>query len=420
MDDKHAAAWRSWAAAWPAQALAWCAFAVGLTWAGFVGLMLIAGGTWAKGIYASRPLRDAVVSLAAFFVWHALRRAPRYTARDWLRWGGRTALLAASLALSLGAAEVALRIYLHANQERSSIERLRRLRAQGRPIPVHTTHPLAMIVQPSDNLRLIYDLLPSLDLDFGHHRVRTNKAGMRQDGDIPTARSPHSVRIAGIGDSGMFGWDVEQDESYMAVLASRLRARAGGVRYEVLNLAVPGYNTQLEVESLRSKGLAYRPDVVVVGWCDNDFGLPVFVLQNKGFRRRDVSFIYCLLFDRVRFADIAQFQIRNLREFDHQDLLGSVGAGTDREGVKRALLDLKAMAAENSFHVLLFGPMGPPIRELCREIDLPFYHTREKIPADRYPADFAIHFMHPAPGGHRVLAEALERELDARGWLSPR
>ena len=65
------------------------------------------------------------------------------------------------------------------------------------------------------------------------------------------------MRIVGIGDSGMFGWNVEQGEDYLSVLRSNLTARANGVSYEVLNLGVPGYNTQIEVESLRSKGLAY-------------------------------------------------------------------------------------------------------------------------------------------------------------------
>ena len=57
---------------------------------------------------------------------------------------------------------------------------------------------------------------------------------------------------------------------------------------------------------------------------------------------------------------------------------------------------------------------------LCRETGVDYYNTCEKIPVGKYPDNYAIHFMHPAPAGHRVLAEHLERELAERGWLKPR
>ncbi len=405
---------------WPVQAMAWFFFLVGVVWAGFVGLIIYKGGTWAHIVFASRPIRDSVVSIAAFMIWHALRHAGRYTARDWGRMTARAVMLALSLGVSLLAAEIGLRVWLARTQTRNSIESLRRLRAKGEPIPVYTTHPLAIIVQPSDNLRLIYDLLPSLDIDFGHTRVRTNKLGMRQDLDYPLAHPARGVRIVGIGDSGMFGWNVEQGEEYLSVLRSNLTARTNGVLYEVFNLGVPGYHTQLEVESLRSKGLAFQPDVVVVGWCENDYSLPIFVLQKQDFRRRDLSFLYCMLFDRSTFDDIAQIKMRNLREFERDKVIESVVSGTEREGVRRAFLELKALGEKHGFHILVFGPMGEVVRGLCREIGLPYFNTVEKIPEKKYPEEYAIHFMHPRPGGHRVLAEHMERELDARGWLSPR
>jgi lysophospholipase L1-like esterase len=54
---------------------------------------------------------------------------------------------------------------------------------------------------------------------------------------------------------------------------------------------------------------------------------------------------------------------------------------------------------------------------ICRELDLPYYNTKDKVDASRYPKDFCVHFMHPSAGGHRVLGEHLARELADRGWL---
>jgi hypothetical protein len=51
------------------------------------------------------------------------------------------------------------------------------------------------------------------------------------------------------------------------VLEERLAKEVPNERWEVLNMAVPGYNTAMEVETLKARGLAYEPDVVVVGYC---------------------------------------------------------------------------------------------------------------------------------------------------------
>ena len=399
--------------------LAGLSFAVGTGYAALVCLMAWEGGPWAHGIYAERPLAHLAGAVVFFFAGYVLRRGYRNSTRDWLRFAGRTVLLTISLALSLLAAEIGLRAYLEKQQVSNSMERLKSLRRQGRKAPFHSTHPLAKIIEPSPNPALVYELQPGLDVDFGHVRVRTNRQGMRDSHEYAEGRAPGRLRIIGIGDSGMFGWGVEQDEDYLAVLESNLNVRADGPRCDVLNMAVPGYNTQLEVESLRSKGLAYRPDIVIVGWCENDFGLPFFLLQKQNYWRRDLSYLYCLLFDRKRFREISPLLMRDRREFDSGNVMPELSAGTDVEGVRRALLDLKSLGAREGFHVLVFGPMRTTVVSLCQKLQVPYYSTIERIPAGRYPESYEVHFMHPRPQGHRVLAEHLARELESLGWLAP-
>jgi hypothetical protein len=70
---------------------------------------------------------------------------------------------------------------------------------------------------------------------------------------------------------------VDAGKDYLAVLEERLAKEVPNERWEVLNMAVPGYNTAMEVETLKARGLAYEPDVVVVGFCWNDIDLPNFV-----------------------------------------------------------------------------------------------------------------------------------------------
>ena len=42
-------------------------------------------------------------------------------------------------------------------------------------------------------------------------------------------------------------------------------------KYEVFNMGVGGYHTLQEAETLRVKGRKYNPDIVIVGFCLNDF-----------------------------------------------------------------------------------------------------------------------------------------------------
>ncbi|MGH7819789.1 MAG: SGNH/GDSL hydrolase family protein, partial [Candidatus Binatia bacterium] len=192
----------------------------------------------------------------------------------------RLALAAASLAVSLVVSEAALRAYVDRQQGFGTLEQFRAYEA-GERIRTRSRHPLVTISRLSSSRRLVYELQPSLDKIFGGRRVRTNADGLREDRDYDRVPPASTVRIVGVGDSGMWGWAVHQGEDYLSVLEERLERRSGPLRYEVLNLAVPGYNTQQNLETLRTKGLAYSPDVVILGWCVNDYGVPLFLYRKK-------------------------------------------------------------------------------------------------------------------------------------------
>src|SRR5205085_10505957 len=90
-------------------------------------------------------------------------------------------------------------------------------------------------------------------------------------------KAANTFRIVGIGDSYMFGQGVSDEESYLSLLQSSLRASRPGREWQALNLAVPGYNTVMEVATLRTVGLSFQPDVVVLEVVGNDLDLPNFI-----------------------------------------------------------------------------------------------------------------------------------------------
>jgi hypothetical protein len=385
-------------------------------------LIILAGGPSGGFLHIRHPLPRLLIAAGAWLAWHFLRH-PR---GDWARLGGRAVLLVLGTGASWLAAETGLRVYLSAMQRANSIEHLGRASAlEPARREIRSVQPVAALIQRSDDPFLIYELKPALNTNFcadaSHHMVvRTNRLGMRRDGEPAAARAPGSVRIIGVGDSGMFGWGVDQGQDYLAVLESNLMQRTSGVLYEALNWAVPGYNTQLEVECVRRKAIPLRPDVVVVGWCENDFQLPIFVPQKGQWTRTDVSLLWYLFFDRKKFADVALTSIGDEHAVRKDRIPGRFEEGVNVEGVRRAFQELKDLSAQAHFQVLVFGPMRVEVVTILRQVGLPYFNTLDRIADDAYPRAYRVHFMHPGVGGHRVLAEHLERELQAQGWLTPK
>ncbi len=376
-------------------------------------------------IYVEKPLPHLWAGLAALFFGYVAHRGYRNDAAAWRRLAGRGLMLALSVGLSAVLGEIGVRAMLWRAKQRNSLARLAEARAGGKPIRVRSSNPLAKIVQLSANQTLGYELQPRLNLDFGHHSLRTNGDGLRNDRDFAPGRLAGGLRVVGIGDSGMFGWGCDQGQTYLDTLERELQIRLAGVPCEVLNMAVPGYNTRLEVELLKEKGLKYQPDIVVVGWCYNDYDQPFFKLDFGQFKRRDVSFLHALLFDRVRLAELMGGNtIDAIRPPSPPKVSPETPpakpADPITDEVSAALRDLVRLREAHGFRVLLFGPMDPHVTAICRELAIPYFNTYEKVDASRYPAEWNVHFMHPRPDGHRVLGEHLAAELDRLGWLKPR
>lgn len=399
------------------QGLAWGLLMVSLFNVVVLILMAIKGGPLDHVIHATHHKPRIVLVLCGWLGWFFLRYGVNYGRRQWLVFAGRFILCVVSTVLAFLVAEIGLRIILKRTQEGQSLDRLDAISAQLTEETISSSHPLAALVRRSANSRLIYELRPRLEREFGHQWVGINSVGMRDVRGYAEEKGSNCFRIVGLGDSGMFGWDVAEAEPYMAVLGRLLNARGGGRVYETLNFGVPGYNTQLELEMLKCRALAYAPDIVVIGWCDNDFNYPFFVPQKCQWNRKDVSFLYYLIFNRKKFADIALTPLSDIREFKDGDIPEHFRGGIDVSGVKQCFAEFLELSRQHQFKLLVFGPMQREAVDICKELGVPYYNTVERISPTQYPSEYLVHHMHPAPAGHRVLAEHIEKELRSRGWL---
>lgn len=328
-------------------------------------------------------------------------------------WIGRILLLVFSLLLACLTGEVLIRAWLQATQgaARGGWQAF----ARGDVAP-RSSHALAAITRVSRNPAVIYELRPNLSTRFGGCRLVTNSLGARAEREYARERDHAVLRIVGVGDSGMFGWDVDQGGDYLSVLERNLDARTDCAGCEVINLAVPGYNTRQELERLKETGLPLKPDIVILGWCANDFGLPFFLNRPRNHWRTRACYVERLLFNRLAFVELLEPDVVKGREPGMP--AGEVPAG-DRgeEAMRKTLTELRALACSRGFHVLMFGPMRKDITSLCREAGIDYVNTLEAIPSDRYPKSFRLTDMHPRPEGHRALAKELEKALEVRAWL---
>jgi lysophospholipase L1-like esterase len=106
---------------------------------------------------------------------------------------------------------------------------------------------------------------------FAGAAVSFNRFGLR-DRERSLERAPGTTRIVVLGDSVTFGLGVAEARAFPRVTETLLNAssRHRLLPVEVLNFGMPGYNTVHELAQLRELGLAFHPDVVVVGLLYND------------------------------------------------------------------------------------------------------------------------------------------------------
>jgi hypothetical protein len=104
-------------------------------------------------------------------------------------------------------------------------------------------------------------------LTEGDGYVRINSDGLR-DREHALKHPPNTLRIAVLGDSFVEAMQVNQDETFCAIMAKDLQGCANlqGRRVEVLNFGQSGFGTAQELLALRHRVWKYSPDVVLLAF----------------------------------------------------------------------------------------------------------------------------------------------------------
>lgn len=337
-------------------------------------------------------------------------------------------LAVASIVLTLGILEGIFRVLAFQADEESL-----QARTTTAPTPGSSVR-MGQIIQPSVHRRIVFELIPGLDVVFLGAPLVTDGRGFRAGAPRDPGDGP-PVRIAGLGDSVMFGWGVSGSEGFLSRLAVELSRRHPSATWTALNTAVPGYNTAMEVETLRVKALDPSPHLVVLSFVGNDLRLPNFVLE----RRAYLSFRRSFLVDFVRTrlegeqGDLSPrlaYLPRQQRPADadrvparYRDLVGP-------QAFHAALDELASLSRLHRFVVVVVAhPEAPPfVHEAARERGFAVVETGERVrelarergldgawepPLSLTPAD-----PHPSALGHELIALALLEELERTGLVA--
>ncbi len=100
--------------------------------------------------------------------------------------------------------------------------------------------------------------------------VHINNLGFRDPRDYDLAKGPRTFRIVTLGDSVTFGHSSVYEHTYPYLLEQQLKRWRPDVDWQVWNVAVPGYNTSQELAHLKEIGPRFKPDLVIVGFFEND------------------------------------------------------------------------------------------------------------------------------------------------------
>jgi len=203
-------------------------------------------------------------------------------------------MVLASVVAALVVAEMMIRIGHSLREDRRPLdEQLRSARAHAESSMQNLR--LGEIVQPSRYAAIVYELRPNVRGRFMGQPLLINARGLR-DYEYSTHKDPGTFRIVGVGDSSLFGWGVRLEDSGLKVLERRLNERFRPQKFEVIDFAVPGYNTAMEAETFVRKCLDYAPDLVLLNFNTNDYDVPEFMRRQTDLSTLRRSYLFDLAY----------------------------------------------------------------------------------------------------------------------------
>jgi len=147
-------------------------------------------------------------------------------------------------------------------------------------VPITTQDERSLLYQHHDR----YGWFPKKNsvgsyLGSRNFKIRHNSQGFR-GAEFPLEIDKNKTRIAFYGDSFVWGYDVEEDESFIELLKNNSN------KIEALNFGVSGFGTDQELLLLEDTIDKFKPGIVVLVFCtNNDRYDNRSTIRNKGYHK---------------------------------------------------------------------------------------------------------------------------------------
>lgn len=157
----------------------------------------------------------------------------------------------------------------------------------------------------TDAIRI--DFYPSSTDTFKNATRTINSLGMR-DQEYSAVPGPDTFRIALVGASHDMGAGVDDGENFESLVENRLNAELGpvtGLTYEILNFSHGGYKPIQKLEILRTKVLAFEPDLIIYSANTNELEGVFQPVQIRWLVQQDLLDLFPDVLDAMNRAGVA-------------------------------------------------------------------------------------------------------------------
>jgi hypothetical protein len=283
-------------------------------------------------------------------------------------------------------------------------------------------------------------------------RVTINEDGLR--GPPLRAKSDDTVRILCLGDSMTFGIGVEQASAYPGMIERILRERHPGRDIQVINGGVPHYGTLDERNFLAKHGSELRPDFIVVQFYAGDDFEQNRMASGERYQFTEDDLVYHSSFAASKDPP----WLRLLNAVKHRShlvhwiseraggLLMGIGVLGDMERAssshfseeegrraRELLAEVQAIGARlGARSMFVFAPermqvvarpttplpAAEVVKEAAHEASAGFVDLTPLLVSNAEdPPLYRMEVGMWTEAGHRRVAEALAKEIDALGWI---
>jgi len=241
------------------------------------------------------------------------------------------------------------------------------------------------------------------------HQQQRNR---QRDVSHSLAKPVDTLRIAFLGDSMTYGQGVSFGDTFASRTGEILRRDYPSKKFEILNFGIPAYNVIDSLENLKKNVLAYDPDVIVFGFCVNDFNNPwaeadLIAKLNKEIRRYQFFRPLEKFSKLATFLDYAAYQLfSDVKELHIEWMNDSLNPARNPLYVdmRRALKELVQIISSRNGMVLIL-----PIL-LDRNEDQMFFYTRARNLVVENCRQYGCPFLE--------AHESLKHRLSYRWWVS--